>query len=733
MTDLKDYVRLLVKRKYILIGIPLVAVVITYFLVRHLPDVYDSKARIATGIVDDSQALLNNNKKQESEINQQFNNLVQMIQLKRMIDQVSYQLILHDLTDKQPFRKQSALIKQLNASSKKHAIDVFTQKHNSLSELSLHDQDQHGMNEVLKSMGYEEMQLRSKLSVYRVNNSDYIDVQFESENPELSAFLANTLTKEFLSYYDSLKKASQSKAVNFLEQLMKEKYAAMNAKMLELKEYKIHNRVLNLNEEAKSVFGQIADFETRRQTAQKEITSYTAAIKEIDNKFKPQDRKYLEASMTNINTAILADKERLKQLNDLYVTSNFDEKYKRSIDSLRGELNAKITQSTDKYIFNPMSAKQDLISQKLGMEVALDLAKNSVASLEQEIVRLNQHFDRLVPHEAVIQAYENDIDVASREYLELLEKYNDANLASSFTVQPKQIEVAMPGTALPSKKIIMVILAGIVCFVFCLIVFFVLFYIDDSLHNARALAHKTDLPVLGWLPKMDGKMLDLEQMWQQNVSDKSVLTFKNLLRSSRFEIEKEMDGATMLAVTSMKQGEGKTFFAMSLAYACAMANSRVLLIDGNFSNNTITATAKPDLLLDDYLTAANDEYYTLMQSPQMVTVIGNAGNDNSLLEISNRDQVNNKLQRLRSQFDIIIVETPALENRNKAKEWMLFTDKTIAVFEAGQTINDAKKQYTNYFTSLNGHFIGWVINKTGAVLKSGKPAKIKKQQTKELA
>ena len=728
--DIKDFIKLLAKRKYILIGIPLVAIVITYFLVRHLPDVYDSKARIATGIVDDSQALLDKSKKQESEINQEFNNLLQMIQLKRMIDQVSYKLILHDLTEKQPFRKQSSLIKELNASSKKHAIAVFTQKYDSLTELSLYDKDQHGLDEVLKSMGYEETQLRSKLSVYRVNNSDYIDVQFESENPELSAFVANTLSREFLNYYGSLKKASQSKAVNFLEQLMHEKYAAMNAKILELKEYKIHNRVLNLNEEAKSVFGQIADFETRKQTAQKDIISYTAAIKDIDNKFKPEDRKYLEASMTNINSQILEDKEKLRQLNDSYVTSNFNEQYKQSIDSLRSELNSKINQASDKYIFNPMTTKQDLVSQKLGMEVSLDLAKNSVASLDQEISRLNQHFDRLVPHEAVIQAYENDIDVASREYLEILEKYNDASLASSFTVQPRQIEVAMPGTALPSKKIIMVILAGIVCFVFCLVVFFVLFYIDDSLHNAKALVHKTDLPVLGWLPKVDGKMLDLEKMWQQNVSDKSVLTFKNLLRSSRFEIEKEMDGATMLAVTSMKTGEGKTFFAMSLAYACAMANSRVLLIDGNFSNNTITATAKPDLLLDDYLTTADDENYALLQSPKMVTVIGNAGNDNSLLEISSRDGINKKLQRLRSQFDIIIVETPALENRNKAKEWMLFTDKTIAVFEAGQTINDYKKQFTNYFTSLNGQFIGWVMNKTGVAVKA---PKTKKNKAKELA
>ena len=131
MTDIKDYIRLLAKRKFLLIGIPIVAVVVTYFLVRHLPDVYNSKARIATGIVDDSQALLDNSKKQESEVNQQFNNLLQMIQLKHMIDQVSYKLILHDLTDKQPFRKHSNLLKQLNASSRQHAIAVYTQKYQS--------------------------------------------------------------------------------------------------------------------------------------------------------------------------------------------------------------------------------------------------------------------------------------------------------------------------------------------------------------------------------------------------------------------------------------------------------------------------------------------------------------------------------------------------------------------------------------------------------------------------
>lgn len=725
MVDIKDFLKLLVKRKYLLVGMPLLAVLVTYVLVRNMPDAYSSKARLATSIVDDPQKILSHSNKQESEINQEFNNLLQMMQLKRMIDQVSYKLMLHDLTGQTPFRNESPLLKQLNASSRRHAVEVYTQKYNSLTELSLYNKDQHGLNEVLKSMGYDEEHLRSKLAVYRVNNSDYIDVQFESENPELSAFVANTLCTEFISYYDSLKSSGQSKTVSFLEQLMHEKYRGMNQKILELKEYKIKNRVLNLNEEAKSIFGQIADFETKKRIAQKDIESYSAAVKEIDNKFKPQDRKYLEATMTNLNASILDDKEKLKQLSDLYVASNFDDKYKASIDSLRNGLTSKIYQSTDKYIFNPMAAKQDLVAQKLSMELSLDLAKNSVSSLDDQLVYLNRHFDQLVPHEAVIQAFENDIDVASREYLELLQKYNETSLQSSFSVSPHQIETAMPGVALPSKKIILVLLAGIVSFVFCIVVLFVLYYIDDSLHTTRALAYKTQQTVLGYLPTIKGNILDLQQMWQQQVADKATLTFKNLLRSSRFEIEKEMAGATMLAVTSMKQKEGKTFFAMGLAYACAMANRRVLLIDGNFGHNSITQTAAPQLMLEDYLSSVNGEHLTHLAVSDLVTVMGNRGCDNSLLEITGREQIQSRLQHLRSHFDIIIVETPALENMNKAKEWMLFADKCIAVFEAGQTITESKKQYTNYFTSLNGQFIGWVMNRAGTEIK---PKKSKAKQ-----
>ncbi len=46
---------------------------------------------------------------------------------------------------------------------------------------------------------------------------------------------------------------------------------------------------------------------------------------------------------------------------------------------------------------------------------------------------------------------------------------------------------------------------------------------------------------------------------------------------------------------------------------------------------------------------------------------------------------------------------------NKAKEWIMFADKNISVFEYGKKINSDK--YLEYFSGLEDKFIGWVLNK----------------------
>lgn len=708
--DFSKFLQLLYRLRLLLILIPVSTVIITYFLTRNLADTYSSRARIATGIADQSQQFLDNgNNTQESKINQDFNNLIQTMRLKKMLDQVSYKLILHDLTNIKPFRKPGKLLQTFTADAKKHAAEVYAMHADSLSELSLINGDEKGLYKVLKSMKYDDESILSKLAVYRVENSDFIDVQFESENPDLSAFVVNTLCAEFINYYSSVVKENQHKAVDFFGKLLQEKKNALNTNMDELKYYKIKNHVLNLNEQAKSLYAQMADYETRKESARKNIEAYTGALKNLENKFAPRDRKYLESVSTQINADIVGTKDQMRFLNENYIQSGFDEKYKKRIDSLRTVLTSQLNQSTDNNIFNPLAAKQSLVSEKLQMEMDRDIQINSVSSIDKELVRLTAKFNSLVPHEAEIQTYENAIDVSGKEYLEILNKYNQTSLTSSLTFKIRQIQLGLPESALPSKKMLLVILSGIISFVFSLVVLFILFYLDNSIQHPKDLANRTAMPVLGHLNLLGGSVINFKNIWDKSNQTEDIIEFKNLLRSIRFEIDNDLDKKKILAVTSLKKGEGKSFFAISLAYACAMTNKKILLIDGNFQDSYITQTVKSELFIEDYFN--NSKTIDQIISTDKISVLGNKGKEASLFELAGEATIEQRMNLLAENFDIIIIETAPLDALNKSKEWLLFADKIVSVFAIGQSMTEEQENHVDYLKSLHGKFIGWIVNK----------------------
>jgi polysaccharide biosynthesis transport protein len=708
--DLGSFLKVLLRHKYTLVIVPVVAVIITYFLVRNQPDTYLSSGQIATGIVDQTQKSLNTavSVLQDQQISQEFSNLIAMIRSKKMLDQVSYRLIIHDLTDPKPFRKPSKLFLTLNPSAKAHAVAMYKRFYAARQPLSLFDADQRGLHDLLASMRYDDQSLLNKLTVYRDGSSDFVLVQFESEDPNMSALVVNDLIQDFINYYTLLVKDNQRKAVNFYSDLLKEKADTLQKRLNRLKDYKIQNRILNLSEQATALYGQLSDFETRREEAEKDAVAYKAAINSIDDQFDPADRQYLESSMVRINQQVIRTRTQLEDLNNEYIQSGFQPQYTGRIDSLTRVLGSQINRASDKYIVNPMVNKQSLIQQKLTLQVQYDLAKSSTKSIERELVRLNNRLTKLVPHEAVVQSDESAIQIARDEYMDVLEKYNQTNLESNFSVNLRQIETAMPGAAQPSKKMLLVIISGVISFMFCVLVIFVLFYLDNSVKNPRELANATKVPVLGYLHKLSGSTLDLRQIWASSRNNNEESRFKDLLQSIRFEIDNDLNGAKVLLINSLCQDEGKTFLALNLAYAYSLVNKRVLLIDGDFTRPDITAAVKPQTYLDEFLNGTIS--IPDLSSSSRISTLGNKGQNISLWQLSTPEHIKDRLDELRTAFDIIIIEAPALNMLNKSKEWVAVADKIVTVIKAGQTLKEQKKLHINYLKSLPNQFTGWVLN-----------------------
>ncbi|WDF53688.1 Wzz/FepE/Etk N-terminal domain-containing protein [Mucilaginibacter sp. KACC 22063] len=706
--ELSNFFRLLIKNKYTLIIIPLVAIIITYFLVRNQPDLYTSQAQIATGIVDQTQQSISQQIQQDSRISQEFSNLIELIRSKKMLDQVSYQLMIHDLKSAAPYRKPSKLLSTLNQQAKQHALQVYSDMYAKKQSLSLFNEDQRGLYQLMSSMKYDDQSLLKTLTVYRTDNSDFIVVQADSDNPELSATIVNNLCSEAISYYNMLIKENQQKAVTFLGELLKAKQDSMNKRMQQLKDYKIQNHVFNLNEQARSLYGEIADFETRLEQNKKDAIANQQAVKNIDSKFDPSDRQYIESTLVKINQNIVGTRAQLEAANNRYVQSGFDQKYKSQVDSLSRRLSAQVNQSTDKLITSPLTTKQNLIEQKLTLQIQADLAKNSISSIQTQLDALNQRLYKLVPHEAVIQADESAITVASQEYLDILQKYNQTSLESNFTARLRRVQQAMPGMAQPSKKMLLVILSGIISFVFCVAVFFVIFLLDTSIKNPRELANKTKTPVMGYLNQLHGAVIDLNKVWNERDAGTEVALFRSLLQSVRFEIDTELKGDKILLVNSIKKGEGKTYVTMNLAYAYAAINKKVLVIDGNFINPDITELSGTKNFIEDYFKAAEDT--ETMHLNSKINILGNKGGGLSVLEIADSNIINRKLNALKSFYDIIIIEASALDTLNRSKEWILYAEKIVAIFEAGQSFKQTQQLNLEYLKAHGNKFVGWVMN-----------------------
>jgi succinoglycan biosynthesis transport protein ExoP len=293
----------------------------------------------------------------EQSIAHEFSNLIEIMKLKTLINQVSYQLILHDLKETVPFKPYSKLFLSMNDAARKHAIEVFTNKFNKRESLSYYNKDENGLNELLRSMGYDERSLRKALYMNRDEDSDFISVYYESANAQLSAFVVNVLCKEFIDYYTHTVRQNETDAVNYLSKLLDEKRNALNTKTNQLQQYKIKNGILNLEEQSRSIFDQIMVYNDRKQQAQRDVSSYDGTIKKIDDKFDPKERKYIEASVSKFNQDIVSSQDQLHLLTDNYVRSGFNPKLKPSIDSLSNKLASQINETSDKYITNPLTGR----------------------------------------------------------------------------------------------------------------------------------------------------------------------------------------------------------------------------------------------------------------------------------------------------------------------------------------------------------------------------------------
>lgn len=708
--DFQRLFRLLKRFAWILILVPILASILTYFLVQDLPKEYKSTALISTGLADQSQRVLVEDKQTDYfVVTQQFNNIIEFLTMKKNINILSYKLILHDLENPgDAFSSATDVFAQLDSNSRGEIIQSYR---NMLAEgriITPEDNQKYPLFDYLQQVQYDEGTILKNLEISREEFSDFVNIQYTSNDPHLSVYVVNTIANDFVDSYTKRANYNQNSSKELLDSLLLGKEHSMNAKNAQVKDFQVKNQVIDLQTQAQGLSQQIAEKEGLRATTVGEIQSLTGAIKGIEAKLKNKNSDLVSVNIAE-NNQIINIKNQLQKANERYVDNNFRADDARLIDSLQSRLSSLIASSASQGVAsNPRELRQSLIQQKISMEVDLDRAKSGLTVILNDLNRLKGQYNRMVPNDAGMKNYEREAEVATREYLNTLDMYNKNNMISSTGIRPQLAQAGVISPAEPSKQLLYVGLSGFGSLSVCMFFLIGAFVLDRKIVDINQLFHVTDRKVLGVVNRIIPNDMDLRTIWEKKETSKDYAIYKDLLRSLRFEIEATIktEGDKVVGVTSLFDNAGSSFIASSLAYSFAVTKKRVLLIGGEYAldKSTKREIAAPSQYFDSFIEKRE------LKAEEFITKLTTSGKNESLFEVYNEDVLKKGFEELKKDFDVIIIDVQSLQKLNRAKEWLMFTDKSFAIYPAGATVGTYETELISFINKQDG-FMGWVLNK----------------------
>lgn len=746
--DIAVLFRVLLERKWILILIPLVAAVVTFAVMSNMPNEYKSKAQISTGftINNDIVQLDGNYNAREAEV--KFGNLMETMKSPILIGMLSYRMLLHDLTADYPFKRiEQEKLNSLRSSpnnyvgglTKQELVNLLEAKLDSITLLTSYKENEKEVIQLLRFYSYDYDAVLRNLQIKRANYSDYINIEYTSVNPELSAFATNTLVEEIIRYNNQMSSARLDRSLEYYTRLVQQKREELDEKSEALKTFKASNQVINFNAENEANVSQIANLEIRKQEEERNVYRLRLAIENLTRRLN--ETGGASGGVSN-NARLIEVREEINKLNRQLRDSN-DPSLQNRIDSLRAIQIELAGASTAFSQDGQRITRSDLLEEREQLRIELAVAERSLGSIQTTLNLLKGNTTGLASKEATIAGLQREVDLAAQEYLEAQEKYNIArNTSQGSTSSIKQVLFGQPAVKPESSKIwIFTALGWALSFSLCVVAIILLEFVDTSIKTVPQLENLSGIPVLGAINNIDSKRVDLGGVFSKNndLDDvPEVELYRRLIRKIRYEIESKK--SKVILVTSTKQGEGKSFLILSLAYSLSLIQKKVLIIDTNFKNNALTRMLIAKPRFDKLLEASNyknpskllvspdgdqfedtssdkdvkDKYKQTIISPtflENIDIIGSRGGDESPAEILSGRNFREVLDELSTDYDYIFLEGASLNDYSDSKELVEFSNLVLPVFSAQSVIKQMDRESIAYLKRLDGKLIGSVLNK----------------------
>lgn len=697
------------RKKWVIVIPTVLALIVGWFLTRKMKSSYTSAAELSTGYIANNP--LDNRRNQNNTV--LFNNVIQTLKSNRNLDQVSYSLLLHDLTEKSPFRtpENAEAINQLLSKypgGKAALITSLTHKIDSFHVLDLAAKDDRMIRQLAGAYGYDPDALLSCVGINQINGSDFIRVTTTTEDPKLSAFISNNICKSFLSYFQNVQGQASASSLERLQNIVNEKKKILDGKVQMLQG--------STDFTSTTSTGLLANLQSQLAQQRQNLIAAQVALDNVNKQIKENDK---QGGLAN-NEDVISLRSNIDRLYEKYVNGGSnDASLLQQINKLRGDYQQKLTEIGSVSSGIPMG---DLVKQKLDLEVKVNVANRTIQDLESKINSLSGVVQSSISKEGVITEIQNEIDAARQDYVSAKSLYNEAVNQNIFPGNNfKQTLVASP-PLYPNASTRLKILGLIGAGVFFALVFFLLFFefIDSGIKTPSNLKENIALPLIGNVQYISIKKDQVFDIFSANGSlpgHKKI--FRDDVKQLRFEVERS--GKKVFLVTGYHKQSGRTTIVEALASTLSLKGKKVLLIDANFRNNTLTRRYNASEILGNFEAAGDDptivaaiKEAATITSDENIQVIGCSSSDHTPDEVLPKKNILAYLKQNTAGYDYVFIDGAAIQQGPDSKELLKYADATILVFAADQPLTEEDKKLVNYLQENNVQTLGGVLNRVNA-------------------
>jgi capsular exopolysaccharide synthesis family protein len=542
---------------------------------------------------------------------------------------------------------------------------------------------------------------KERLTVTPQRDAMIINIAFTSPDRWLSEDAVNMLMDEFVNWKMDQKIDASEKAREFLMRQIDQ--AKINLESAEEKQNKFAKQagIVSMDAKLNSVFRQLEDINTALGVAEadfaKKETIYRQAVKDGPSSLPQVLNSSLINQLKSDYAGLRSEYERLTEI--------FRDDYP-DVKAIRSRMNSIETQINDESqkIFN---------SIKYEYEAALSLVKSLNEKFEEKKLQAMDLNERATQYKIM----EREVETNKAIYQSLLERAREiesmAGGAPNIQIVDRATLPIFPSTPNVKLNLLLAIVMGLTAGVGGALL---MEYFADTITNPDQISDRFQIPILGVIPvEKECPDYPLELAFSNNPR----AGISEALLTSRVSIQLSVSDAQAkcIAVTSTSPGEGKTTISANLAQTFAGAGEKVVIIDADlrkprmhkiFPETTIKSNGYG---LSNYLAGISNEKLVAKTEIENIFLIRSGPPPPNPVELLASSKFTALVKSLSKTFDRIIVDSPPHQGLADILVISRQVGGIILVSGIGECTREGLRHFKKSMENVRGNVLGCIVNK----------------------